>query len=77
MEERTNEWLVIMASDVECLHCTGGSAPHGPPQCGPHMPDDDQGSSDDDDDDKYIMMQFCLFVTKNEHLLFTWFFKVV
>ena len=28
--------------------CTGASAPHSAPQCGPHMPDDD-GDGDDDD----------------------------
>ena len=31
--------------------------------------DENDYDNDDDDDDIYIMMQFCLFVTKNEHFL--------
>ena len=57
--------------------------------------DGDEGEDDDDEEDDdydiYIMMQFCLFVTKNDHFLlgvscnhlifmvlgwFSWFFMV-
>ena len=40
--------------------------------------DSDEANGDDGDDDIYIMMQFCLFVTKNEHFFcwFSWVIKV-